>query len=103
MLKSLKMLVAKWVKSSFIVWHKWVARIFTIEILIHTGAWSVSLDDRVNEEFKELYVIGGTFAFIDMFFLCIQAILYLRRKVGIMPPRATHDLKDFSCWCNEIW
>ncbi|CAN3364243.1 ferric/cupric reductase transmembrane component 2 [Diutina catenulata] len=66
--------------ASFIVWHKWVARIFTIEILIHTGAWSVSLDDRVNEEFKELYVIGGTFAFIAMFFLCIQAILYLRRR-----------------------
>lgn len=66
--------------ATMIVWHKWISRICIIEILIHTVCWTIALDARAAQEYRELYLVGGTFAFVAMVFILFQTLLFLRRR-----------------------
>lgn len=66
--------------ATMIVWHKWISRVCIIEILIHMVCFTIALDTRRASEYSELYLVGGTFAFIAMFIILFQTLLFLRRR-----------------------
>lgn len=67
--------------NTFIVYHKYIARMATILIFIHSVAYTISLSllGHYTEEVAERYMVWGVIGTIFMCILMFQALLYFRR------------------------
>ena len=65
--------------STFIAFHKWIARLSTLLIFIHSVAWTICLGDLYTTEAAETYMIWGILATVVMCLIMGQALLMLRR------------------------
>lgn len=69
-----------WDYNTFNIWHRWIARIATIEVLIHWAAYSVDVAEYLAEEWQMWYWIAGVIASLIMVIMCVQGSVWLRRK-----------------------
>jgi ferric-chelate reductase len=65
--------------STFITFHKWIARLSTLLIFIHSVAWTICLGHTYASEAAETYMIWGILATVVMCLMMGQAFLMLRR------------------------
>ena len=68
--------------ATFITYHKWVARVTFIEIVIHGAVWTkiFKLDNEMSEYYEQNYMIWGAVATVAGGVSWILSILYLRRN-----------------------
>ncbi|KAK6458023.1 FAD-binding domain-containing protein [Scheffersomyces xylosifermentans] len=69
--------ITGWNFATFLVYHRWIARVDFIFALIHTLCWSRSL---LAADMAETYLIWGSIAVIAGFIMFFHGILYLRRR-----------------------
>ncbi|KAG2736684.1 hypothetical protein G9P44_000774 [Scheffersomyces stipitis] len=72
--------VTRWNFATFITYHKWVARITFILVLIHAVGFTVDLGSYYSEDVKDLYLIMGIVATVGGGIILFQGLLYLRRS-----------------------
>ncbi|CAH2354375.1 ferric reductase transmembrane component 4 [[Candida] railenensis] len=65
--------------ASFIAYHKWMARVVFVLVMIHSVCFSVIILEK-KERKREAYLVWGTIATLAGLIIWVQSILYLRRK-----------------------
>jgi ferric-chelate reductase len=65
--------------TTFITYHKWIARIATALIVIHSVAYTLALGERYASEAAERFLYWGILATVVMCLMLGQAFLMLRR------------------------
>ncbi|PRT55792.1 Ferric reductase transmembrane component 3 [Wickerhamiella sorbophila] len=71
-----------WDYNVFSMWHRWLARFATLDVLIHWAAYSVgvaTIPGELAEEWGLWYWIAGVIATLVMVIMCIQGSVWLRR------------------------
>ncbi|KAK6453625.1 FAD-binding domain-containing protein [Scheffersomyces xylosifermentans] len=69
-----------WNFATFIVFHRWVARVDFILVVVHAVCFSIALGDYYSEEMKARYMIGGAIAAVAGGVIMVQGMLFLRRR-----------------------
>ncbi|EAZ63877.2 Ferric reductase, NADH/NADPH oxidase transmembrane component (6 domains) [Scheffersomyces stipitis CBS 6054] len=72
--------VTRWNYATFLTYHKWVARIDFILIVIHSITYTLALDLRYPSEIKLPYLYWGVVGTVAGGISFVQAVLYLRRN-----------------------
>lgn len=72
--------ITGWDYSVFNLWHRWLGRIATIDVLIHWAAYSVGVGSYLAEEWAMWYWIAGVIAALIMVIMCTQGSVWFRRK-----------------------
>ncbi|KAI0833567.1 putative ferric-chelate reductase [Trametes gibbosa] len=70
-----------WSYSSMNLFHRWVARVATIQAIIHSAAYTWIVRENIAEDWAELYWRTGVFATVFMCLLLPLSILPLRKKL----------------------
>lgn len=74
--------VTRWNFATYITYHRWVARVCSLLIIVH--AITFSLSDSISgvyyRRMKEEFMIWGTVGCICGGFILVQGLLYFRRK-----------------------
>jgi ferric-chelate reductase len=65
--------------TTFITYHKWIARIATALIVIHSVGYTLALGKRYADEAAERFMVWGILATVVMCLMLGQAFLMLRR------------------------
>jgi len=79
---SLLQMITKWNHATFLLYHRWIARVTLILVVAHTALAivKVSLSGVFLESICQTYLIWGTVGTVVGFFLFIHSLLWLRRK-----------------------
>lgn len=74
--------LTRWKYSTFIMYHRWIARIDVALVLIHTMLYFAifTLLDRMTYQMAQRFVQYGVLAWVCGVIFCFQGLLYLRRK-----------------------
>ncbi|KAH9847648.1 putative ferric-chelate reductase [Lenzites betulinus] len=70
-----------WSYSSMNLFHRWVARVATIQAIIHSAAYTWQVSGDMAENWAELYWRTGVFATVFMCLLLPLSILPIRKKL----------------------
>ncbi|EMG49370.1 Ferric reductase transmembrane component, putative [Candida maltosa Xu316] len=69
-----------WNYSTFMTYHRHLARIMAILVIIHSFTFSLSLGKFYSEDMKETYLIWGTIGTVAGGIILFQAMLFFRRR-----------------------
>ncbi|KAG7665916.1 uncharacterized protein J8A68_000539 [[Candida] subhashii] len=72
--------VTRWNYATFMAYHRHIARIMFVLVVIHAVGFTITLESYYAAEMAETYMIWGTFATVAGGLILVQAMLYLRRK-----------------------
>ena len=74
--------LTRWNFATFIAYHRWVARVIFILVVIHAACFTTSfcIYGYYAADMKETYLIWGTLATVAGGIIMVQGMLYLRRK-----------------------
>ncbi|KAK8439295.1 hypothetical protein ACI3LY_005173 [Candidozyma auris] len=74
--------LTRWKFSTFIMYHRWIARIIVLLVFIHSVLYSAIYVKRGNyaRAMKKTYIIYGILATSCGGLICFQGLLYMRRK-----------------------
>lgn len=75
--------ITGWPQVRFLYFHKWCARVFTVLVLVHAGAYTQGLGGVGSpiwtKEYQESFLIWGTVALVCMCLMCLLGIYAIRR------------------------
>lgn len=76
--------LTRWKYSTLMVYHRWIARMVVLMVVIHSIAFTQILMEEGREEYyeemKENYLIWGTVGATCGALICFQGLLFLRRR-----------------------
>lgn len=75
-------LITRWKSTTMMVFHRWIARMVVLLVLIHAVCYTKVLkwEMRYPSEFDEDYLRYGVVALVCGGIICVQALLYFRRR-----------------------
>lgn len=75
--------ITGWPQVRFLYFHKWSARVFTVLILVHAGAYTLVLKGVGSaiwtQEYHKAYLVWGTVALVCMCLMCLLGVYAIRR------------------------
>lgn len=79
---SVLQLVTRWKSTTMMVFHRWIARMVVLLALVHASCYTkvLKLEMRYPSEFAEDYLRYGVVALVCGGVICVQALLYFRRR-----------------------
>lgn len=79
---SVLQLVTLWKSTTMMVFHRWIARMVVLLALVHASCYTkvLKLEMRYPSEFAEDYLRYGVVALVCGGIICVQALLYFRRR-----------------------
>ncbi|KAL6019888.1 hypothetical protein ACNR91_001755 [Candidozyma auris] len=97
-----------WKFSTFVMYHRWIARIVVLLAIAHSIAYTYEefLRGTYLIDIKTDFLIYGCFATIAGSFMCFQGILWLRRKsyeIFLVIHIILAVFWIMGCWVHVIW
>ncbi|GEQ68747.1 hypothetical protein JCM33374_g2415 [Metschnikowia sp. JCM 33374] len=74
--------ITRWKFSTFITYHRWIGRVVTALVFIHTMGYSMIYINRNSylKSMKREYIIYGTVGTVACALMCFHGLLYFRRR-----------------------